>query len=190
MTKQVMKQINLGNKVHISDPCYSTDVWCRMTVDNVEPGVYNAFVDISDEGNWGNRVARLVIFHESLTVEELALDECLNTIGVDSGQAGFFSDESYRNDTIADRIVVPTGEWSGLGIMDEPGDKWYDKMCALTINEPERWGAYAEGVVSRSGYGDGMYPVYAQVNSLGKIVAMEIEFIGPEDEEEDDAEAI
>lgn len=190
-----MKQLTLKSNVIISDPCYSKDTWCQHQVDNVQPGVYTAFVNIIDAKEWGQRVARLVIFHESLTIQQVSCEEELGEIGVDSGQAGFFSEESYRNDTVAQTIITPPGSWIELSGDFAEGDAWYDKMCAFTINAPEKFGVYSEGVVARSGFGDGIYPVYVQYDSLGMIVAMEIEFISSQDLEEinnavDDTETI
>lgn len=179
----MMKKILLGKKVHISDPCYDTDVWCRMVVDNVLPGFYYTYIDLMHAGVWGERVQRVVVFHESLAPADLEMTKHLGDIGVDSGQAGFFSDESYRNDAMAEIIETPPGDWTGLPFMEGPGDKWYDKMCAFTINGNENWGAYTEGVVSSSGFGDGSYPVYAQLDEQGNIVAMEIEFFSDGDME-------
>ena len=58
-----MKQIQLGKRVRVSDPCYGTDVWCCGVVDNVKEGTYNVDVEMSDEGMWGNRVKSLTAIH-------------------------------------------------------------------------------------------------------------------------------
>ena len=41
------------------------------------------------------------------------------------------------------------------------------------------------GIVSSSGYGDGGYPCYISRNSEGQIVSISVEFISPDEEEED-----
>jgi hypothetical protein len=38
------------------------------------------------------------------------------------------------------------------------------------------------GVVVSTGYGDGVYPVYAEFNSEGRIASVRVEFISPDDE--------
>lgn len=34
------RDIELGDKVVISDPCYDLDVWCSGTLENVKPGIW------------------------------------------------------------------------------------------------------------------------------------------------------
>ena len=64
------------------------------------------------------------------------------------------------------------------------GDAWYESICRFTLGE-DGWGAYDAGVVSSSGWGDGMYPVYgAEVN--GKIVGLTLVFIDQSADPEDD----
>lgn len=38
------------------------------------------------------------------------------------------------------------------------------------------------GVVVTTGYGDGLYPVYAEFNDQGRIARVSVEFIGQDDE--------
>ena len=40
------------------------------------------------------------------------------------------------------------------------------------------------GVVVSTGYGDGVYPVYAQLNADGRIATVTVEFIGRDEAEE------
>ena len=125
--------IELGTKVDITDPCYNKGTWCRMTTD-CEPGTYKGYVEMSDEGVWGTRVATVSIFKgdKMWSIEEM---ESIGSIGVDAGLAGFFNDKPDFNDD----------EWS----------EFCDK-----IEEGEAWNLY-NGIFSSSGYGDGCYEVYA-----------------------------
>lgn len=186
-----MKRILLGESVRVSDPCYDDDVWCKTKLTNVLPGEYLVEVEHSDEGGWGNRVSRLTVVHEDFehhSHDDYQWEEH-SEIGVDSGQAGVFCESSYRNDEISETIDYPQGEWNGWGGMfpkdDTPGEKWYEKMCGMTINGDGSWGSYETGVVTSSGYGDGGYPLEVMENKEGKIVGMRITYIFPEDEEED-----
>ena len=70
-------------------------------------------------------------------------------MGVDSGQAGFYVLESYRNDDI--------GTWSFNNPDDLIGEGWYSACCDQTCYTDERAGLVPGGVVSSSGYGDGGY---------------------------------
>lgn len=125
--------IKLGTKVDITDPCYNKDVWCRMTTD-CEPGEYKGYVEVSDEGDWGMRVASVSIFkgNKIWGIEEM---EHIGNIGVDAGLAGFFNDKPDFSDK-----------------------EWYD-FCDK-IENGHAWNLY-NGIFSSSGYGDGGYNVYA-----------------------------
>jgi hypothetical protein len=98
-------------------------------------------------------------------------------IGVDSGQCGIFSKETYRNDN----HKFPYEPYDfGLGFPADTdgGDLWYRYMCKHTLSE-QQWGTYESGIVSTSGFGDGSYQLFV-VKKYGKIVAFSIDF-GVED---------
>lgn len=126
-------KIELGNKVDITDPCYDKGTWCRMTVD-CEPGEYKGYVEKVDEGKLGISIASVSIFKgdKIWSIEEM---ECIGSIGVDAGLAGFFNNKPDFNDV----------EWSNF--------------CDQIRNGSE-WNLY-NGIFSSSGYGDGTYCVYA-----------------------------
>lgn len=126
-------ELELGTKVDITDPCYDKDTWCRMTTD-CEPGLYKGYVEMSDEGEWGQRVATISIFKGDKIwgIEEM---ECIGQIGVDVGLAGFFNNKPDFTDE----------EWN--------------KFCD-EIDSGNAWNLY-NGIFSSSGYGDGSYDVYA-----------------------------
>lgn len=126
-------EIELDGTVDITDPCYDKDVWCRMTVD-CDAGLYKGYIELSDEGEWGTRVASISIFKgdKIWDIEEM---EFIGVIGVDAGMAGFFDDKKDFND-----------------------DEW-DELCRRT-RKGNAWCLY-DGIFSSSGYGDGEYNVYA-----------------------------
>lgn len=128
--------ITLGDTVDITDPCYDANVWCRMTTKCV-PGEYTGYVIISDEGEWGKRVASISIYRNDVEIELKSMDK-IGSIGVDAGMAGFFNDKPDFND-----------------------DEW-DKLCDK-VNKGDAWCLY-DGIFSNSGYGDGSYEVYASVD--------------------------
>lgn len=171
--------INLGKEVMVSDPCYRIPTWCQKKLTGVLPGEYEVFCKRTDNTDgWGTRNSILTVVHKDYVDSELKWRRTRGVVGVDSGQAGVFSLESYRDDIISESIEVPTGDWIGLPNIGEEndGNKWYDKMCAITINNEEGWGSYSHGVVSRSGYGDGGYDLLvARVNR--KIVGITIDFL-------------
>ena len=156
-----MKQITLGSKVVVSDPCYSIPTWCQEIVEGVKPGKYNVFIHKLDIDGWGERVCALVAIHEDHEFNNIYLDHYSDNIGVDSGQAGIFDYSSYRNDSIVDSIpkMKLKEEFTLYGGRMESGDEWYERICTHTLSE-ESWGTYDTGVVSSSGIGDGSYQLY------------------------------
>jgi hypothetical protein len=115
--------------------------------------------------------------HTDYANQDLSWREYPGEVGVDSGQAGIFSIENYRNDEIAESITTPDSNFS-IG-RDGDGDAWYEKMCQFTLSD-NQWGSYDTGVVSSSGIGDGGYRCLV-AKKKGKIVGICIDF-GLEDQ--------
>lgn len=166
-----MKKIKLGNKVVVSDPCYTLDGKLQQILD-VKAGEYNVSLSKHDNNDgWGIRCSVLKVVHvDSFHPSSSFLNwEKVGRIGVDSGQAGIFDVETYRND----KLEIKT---AGTFVPDNgDGEAWYGKMCDLTCGD-EQWGAYDNGVVSSSGYGDGMYEVYVSIQN-DEIVGVAIDFL-------------
>lgn len=171
--------ITLSNEVVVSDPCYSIPTWCQTILTSVLPGRY--IVQVNEDPESG-RNAELLVIHEDHYQKHLEYEE-YGTCGVDSGQLGIFDASSYRNDAIAADILIP-GDFVLPGDLSE-GDKWYEAMCRFTLGNDLQWGSYDAGVVSSSGYGDGVYPLEVSKDQDGNIVAMQVIFIFPEDEDDD-----
>jgi len=174
-----MKKIKLDNKVVVSDPCYTIPTWCQIIVDDVLPGYYQPSICRIDlERPWGNRISGLSCVHEDYMGKEdelkLSWVEHSGTVGVDSGQAGIFSMESYRNDEmIGEESVYNFGDSFD---MTETGDVWYRMCCDKTLSV-KSWGVYDEGVVSSSGIGDGSYVLYVLRNDEDKVVGFCIDYL-------------
>jgi hypothetical protein len=117
--------INLGEfemtspVMRVSDPCYERDVWCCGTVDHCKLGTWEAGVLKTDKGEWGTRCAVLAVRHKDTgpdfnvirlgKVRKVAC-KCVEQsfeVGVDSGQAGFFDDAFYQNDTVFEELPAP-----------------------------------------------------------------------------------
>lgn len=183
-----MKTIQLKDEVVVSDPCYELGTWCAARLKGVKPGTYYVFVKKTDEGSWGVRVANLMVVHEDHVKGILKWEQLPHDIGVDSGQCGIFSLESFRND---DHNIPPTeSEFSKKYVKwKESGEKWYVSMCDFTLSDTQ-WGFYDQGVVSSSGLGDGSYVLFGAKNSDGEIVALSVDYllgneISGDDDEED-----
>lgn len=176
--------ITLKSKVIVTDPCYSTPTWCQAVLSSVHPGKYHTFVLRTDEQEWGIRNSRLFAIHEEYIELKLKWEDTHYDIGVDSGQAGIFSLESYRNDKIAGTMIYPpkkhSHQWDdGLLPIEKEGDEWYYKICGMTINNEDGFGTYKNGVASRSGIGDGGYQLFVNHNKIkgkDKITALCIDF--------------
>lgn len=162
--------IELKDQVVVSDPCYDLGTWCQGIV-GIKPGKYDAYAIITDEGSWGQRVAELVVLLSNAKIngfnEELDFE-----VGVDSGQAGIFNLDYYKE-------KQPDNEW-------EKDDSWYRRVCDITCSDEDCGTIDNEGVVSSSGYGDGGYVCYAAYNEDNEIVGLRIDFIPDYDDDEED----
>jgi hypothetical protein len=170
-----------------SDPCYSIPTWCQGIVENVKNGTWIANVIVTDEGDWGKRIALLSISHKDIEEPDANIDIMNFVGGVDSGQFGFFDKDFYRNDEVAkDLEKYDFGENYDV----QEGDTWYRACCNLTLGD-EQWGVLPNGVVSSSGFGDGSYDVFGYKDAYGEYVAFAVVFIyDDEGDEYDDDEFI
>jgi len=160
-----MKTITLSNEVMVSDPCYVVGTWCQHKLTNVLPGEYQSTVVKYDDRYWGNRCSFIIVVHKDYNTEDkLNWRKLPFDIGVDSGQAGIFSMETYRND----EVFV-----SGSRKKND-GEEWYEHMSNMTL-DGERWGTYPNGIVSSSGIGDGGYELRVAKHK-GKVVGMFLDF--------------
>lgn len=164
-------KIQLGNKVMVSDPCYGLNTWCQGVLENVLPGTYDCEVEYSDECACGIRVAAIEVTHTHCGAYGFEATDF--EVGVDSGQAGIFDYEYYA------KYHADTNDSS------EVDDDWYDRVCDITLSEESAGTIDELGFVSSSGYGDGGYGCWVARNRDGYIVAIRIEYITEEDEEEE-----
>ena len=164
------KEVTLGsfevesNKIYVSDPCYEydeNDNSCVLTLKDVVNGKYVATMNVA------------IIYHdiESLTIKH---EDYLHSepsifagkIGVDSGQAGFFDDDYYKENQ--------GGDFDDLTTL-------YGLACSLVLSKQEGGIVHNRGVVSSSGCGDGEYEVFIGINEIGEIVSASIIFIEEEE---------
>jgi hypothetical protein len=170
------EQITLGTEVMVSDPCYTEPTWCQIKLKNVKPGNYHAFYKEHDTGFAGVRSSMIMVIHQDHLNDRLKWKESDGTVGVDSGQAGIFSYDTYRKDGM--EMEVPDKMYDGseffLPVKDQEGDDWYEKMCKITLTDIG-WGTYSNGIVTRSGFGDGSYQLFTATKNR-KIVGMCVDF--------------
>lgn len=172
---------SLGTKVMVSDPCYSLGTWCQGVLENVKSGIWEAYLKMSDEGDWGIRVAELITVNsEHYKEHPIIMDEHQEfEVGVDSGCAGIFDYEYYCK----------------YHTEDEKDKRWYETIICnqfFPTHNSSGWKnsifTDSEGVASSSGYGDGGYDCYVARNDEGEIIGIRIVYISEEEinEEEND----
>ena len=183
-----------SGRVMVSDPCYELGTWCQHELQDVKTGTWLIKKTVSDEGDWGIRVASLEAYIGSEPQEsEYELVEEAD-IGVDSGQAGFFDLSGYRNTILLNSNPDPASLCHSMFMPEDPSSEDYDAelfygvCCNLTLDGRDA-GVLPGGAVSRTGYGDGSYPLLVRKDEDGLITAMKIVYLGPDEDEEEDDEA-
>ena len=95
---------------------------------------------------------------------------------VDSGQA-MVGDPCYLDEwelwndksEAFDNYQTKAGQYGYLGACGVTLDKGYGEL------------GMGSAVVFTTGYGDGMYPVYAEINEDGRVARITIEFVGDDE---------
>lgn len=206
--------IALNDKVMVSNPCYGMNTWCQGVVDNVLKGNYKCTVETSDEGEFGNRVSAIQVMHEDYVKKSLEYSKENFEVGVDSGQAGIFDYEYYKRHHSDDSEIEHVDNnwyWKVCELTattkknpDYVKFVWdYDaENMVEQMKRYREWSRNAKvswptiqildgntidnlGFVSSSGYGDSGYCCWTAHNDEGKIVAIRIEYITEDDEEEE-----
>jgi hypothetical protein len=99
----------------------------------------------------------------------------IGSFGVDSGQA-----------MVGDPCYLDTWESKYDDFQDYPNHKGrygYLGACEATLSNSYGELNNGSAVVFSTGYGDGVYPVYAEINEDGRVAKIVIDFIGDEDED-------
>ena len=152
---------NRTGRMIVSDPCYAVGIWCAAILENVQIGTWYAELGISDEVLWGKRVSYI----EAGTGKSSGdWTKHKVDIGVDSGQ---MSISDYHDQ-------MGTGDY-------EDNTHWYGKACNLTLGGNKggiiNFMGYNIAAVSKTGYGDGSYDLYTQINKDGDISRIRVVFI-------------
>ncbi|MCP8309034.1 MAG: DUF4241 domain-containing protein [archaeon] len=157
-----------SGKVHLTDPAYDRKTLEKISVTwnlTAKNGKWRAFL-IKEENE--GCVARLVAINTDYLNSQLGRNIRWQAIGplfVDTAQAGIFDDALYPKEKRR-----PTRE--------EFNDKqsFYGKVCDLTLSSNQGGIVDNLGVVSQSGYGDGMYATFG-IEENGEYVAFCIDFL-------------
>ncbi len=62
------------------------------------------------------------------------------------------------------------------------GEYGYLGACGVTLKDNYGELGNSSAVVFSTGYGDGLYPVYAEINEDGRVAKIVVDFIGDDDE--------
>ena len=171
--------------VDITDPCYDRTTWCAKNDFHIKPGKYKCYVFTAEfptkvryektdtEVITGKkRVMQVGTLHDrrivTLIIEHVNIkespkkddkniwEEVSTAIGVDAGMCGFYNHKPEFNDN-----NTWTNFWENAKHL--PGYRWL--TCDIK----------PYGVTVSSGFGDGMYPLYAYKEN-DEIVALKLEF--------------
>lgn len=153
----------VGPTLILSDPGYAPEPSLRRSasaeISSAVPGPWIALVRTHSDGDdWV--CAELVAHAACVSFPPPTPWEPVETISVDSGQAGLFDRSTYRG---------------GAQASDAQAQAWFQRCCAETASTMKA-GLVPHGAVARSGYGDGGYPV-SRVTIDGRVVAVRIVFI-------------
>lgn len=175
--------LNLGSSVVVTDPCYIRRGQSTELEITINPGLWEPYISVSDEGAWGSRVSILGITRGGFSNQN---GKVVGYAGVDSGQMMIIDSDAVKDWEDNDDEAWPYG----TGAEPETTDRWestlsYFGACKATLGE-EQSGVLDElAVVSATGYGDGSYPVYV-FEKNGQVERIEVRFMEDEEEEWED----
>ena len=150
--------IQFDKEIQATDPCYPPDSSFSYKISDILPGVYKAYVEYGVK-----KVAALIIVHEDKEeiFNRIMMDIETDEIAVDSEQCGFFQVEAYKK--------VKESLYNNMDFFNICNEATNNKSKATIVEE--------FGVVSQSGYGDGLYALHVQRDENDKVFAAELEFI-------------
>jgi hypothetical protein len=153
----------------VGDPCYA-DVKDFLKIQS-KNGKYNAYVVISDEGDWGIRVAELIAIHEDDDYGIRLWEIYDDGVGVDSGTMGIFDNEYHYDHHYNNKL----------------DEDWYDEVICEELIDYKYLIDGNACVLSHSGYGDGYYDVEvvfdSESNDNTTICGVKVIFIEEDYEE-------
>lgn len=177
ITKEELRVYRLGNfevesgKLIISDPGYEKGAWCSASV-NASNGEWTAWSVHFAEQYEDNRYflpIGLVATSSKRSLSRINFNQLLDAdIGVDSGQAGIYDSDHFKDDSDVPEDFELPYEWMK--------HNWYALNSTKALADPVNADVIPYGAVSKSGHGDGLYYVAAKLNSKGEAVAVGIVF--------------
>lgn len=175
------------SEIIVSDPMFTFEkntyeniAWnVNVYLNNVKPGKWLSWIHV-DEKTCRNSELISVYDSDLLDNDDYFMEYDSNKyewelyeqsdIGVDSGMAGIYDLKYFRKDEF---VNIPQ---LNLKKYDNDGEKWYNMNSYITQHDQNDAGIVPFGVVSMSGYGDGMYDLMICKNN-DQIVGIKILFI-------------
>lgn len=161
-------KINSGS-LYVGDPCYGPEdpqPMYKNVLNNVRKGVW--YFHIEKE----NGITKSLYAHHCVTAEkgtELTFDN-VEDVAVDAGLMSIFDLETYK--TLYD-------SWfDGKG-----GQDGWDKGIVEGLSNADYF-SYPNGIISSSGYGDGIYACIVGKDNKGNIALVEVPFLVEDDEDD------
>ncbi len=164
MNRSIIGEIRVDSGlIVIADPCYHFGIWCSGWL-KVLSGTYQCCIE-----RVRSRVSKISIYHKDYPNVRIN-EETDFEIGVDSGQAGFFEANYHHQYTFVPNL---------FGTETQEQKEWYNRICAITLNDEIGNAGIIDnlGFVSESGKGDGGYVCNIGRNEDGVIVAADVVFI-------------
>lgn len=112
------------------------------------------------------RIASLLVTKEDLIVSDELSIVPNGYVKVRTGQLGIFDLSAYRDDSLLPPLTK---------IFNESGEIFYNHCCISTLSR-KRSGLFPFGIVSSTGYGDGIYEVQL-LKDDGETVGIKVIFI-------------
>lgn len=159
-----MGPIKIEHTAYVGDPYFIDNNHMCVKIPNMLSGNYqvNGTVVYVDE-EWGNRVSKIDIRHESVSDIPDTLEE-VDFVGVDSASCGFFNEEFKQLMT----VLETDDNWEA---------RWQEKAKNIPrIPEDENWIITNQCAIAWAGLGDGNYMVRVGKNADGKVIYIEIDF--------------
>jgi hypothetical protein len=166
-----------GTQLVVSDPGYKLE-WVKndllgIVLSNCQSGTWRAETSVKyfETGDYPLIYELQTIHMSTQGTQLLNWEQQDDGISVDSGQAGIFDLNHFRDDSLVPGDIKWTCN-GGPAILEE---LWYSYCCELTDKSP---GAVLPfGVVATSGEGDGCYACSIARDSANRIVGVRILFV-------------
>lgn len=167
-----------GTQLVVSDPGYEL-AWVRndplgIILTDCLSGTWRAETVIKRfEGAKFPIILELRVFHSSIQdVQLLSWERQDDGISVDSGQAGVYDLNHFRDDSLVPKDI----KWSYEGGPASPEELWYSYCCELLLSKKEG-SVLPFGVVTISGEGDGCYACSVARDAANKIAGVHMIFV-------------